>query len=449
FKLIKSSGAYWRGNEKNPQLQRIYGISFPEKPLLQEYLTFLEEVKKRDHRLIGKRLDLFSFHPEAPGMPFFHDKGWFIYNTLIDFMRKEMKKRNYQEIRTPLILNKELWLKSGHWDHYKESMYFINFEEEELAVKPMNCPGGILVYKEHMHSYKEFPLKIGEFGFVHRLEKSGVLSGLFRVKGFTQDDAHVYCLQEQLEQEIINLIDFIDFIYKSFGFPYRIELSTRPEKRIGSDEVWDKAEQALINALKKKKIDYTLNPGDGAFYGPKIDFHLQDVLKRSWQCGTIQVDFSMPEKFDLTFVSEDGLQKNRPIMLHCAIYGSLERFMGILIENYAGKFPLWLNPRQAIILPITDKHNDYAKQLKEKLSSEGLMVTLDDRQESTNKKIREAQLQNYSLMLVIGDKEVEAKTIAVRTRDGKTKYGVKLEELLKKVKENIERKEAEISFGGQ
>ena len=414
FKILSVAGAYWRGDEKRQMLQRIYGTSYPDKKLLKEYLQRLEEAKKRDHRKLGKELDLFSFHEEGPGFPFFHPKGTTIYNLLIDFMRGELRKRGYGEVRTPYILNEELWHRSGHWDHYKENMYFTEIDEKRNAIKPMNCPGGLLVYKTTIHSYKEFPLKVGEFGLVHRHEMSGVLHGLFRVRSFTQDDAHVFCLPEQVEDEVCALIDLIFHVYRTFGFEnFHIELSTRPEKSIGSAEIWELATSALENSLKRKGIPFKLNPGDGAFYGPKIDFHFQDCLGRSWQCGTIQADFSMPERFDLTYIGADG-QRHRPVMIHRAILGSVERFMGILIEEYAGNFPLWLAPVQVSVLPITSEQNDYALEVKSRLIAEGFRCEIDLGTDKIGYKIRAAEMQKIPCMLVIGKKETEAGSLSVR-----------------------------------
>ena len=418
LKLTKLAGAYWRGNANNKQLTRVYGISFPDKKELKEYLFMLEEAEKRDHRKIGKEMNLYSFQPEAPGMPFFHDKGSFIWNKLAEFMAEEMIKRDYEINKTPMILNKSLWLQSGHWDHYKDNMYFtkIDSDEENYAVKPMNCPGNILVYKNSLHSYKELPIRAGEFGLVHRHELSGALSGLFRVRCFTQDDAHVFCTREQIKDEINELIDFIDFIYKSFGFEYKMLLSTKPEKALGFEDLWELAENSLQEVLESSGKDYEINPGDGAFYGPKIDFQVKDALGRMWQCGTIQLDFQMPEKFDMTYEGSDG-ERHRPVMLHRAIYGSFERFLGILVETFAGKFPLWISPNQVRILPIADRHLDYCLALKKQFKRNNLRVEIDDRSESIKKKVRDAQLQKWNYILVIGDSEVENKTINVRTRD--------------------------------
>ncbi len=439
IKLTKLAGAYWRADAKNKMLQRIYGISYTDKKDLKNYLTLIEEAKKRNHVKIGKQLDLFSIHEEGPGFPFFHDHGSHIYNKLIEFMREEMRKRNYEENRTPMILNKSLWLKSGHWDHYKESMYFTKIDEGEFAVKPMNCPGNLLIYKTKVHSYKELPLKAGEFGTVHRHELSGVLNGLFRVRYFTQDDAHVFCTKDQLTDEIIKLIEFIDFIYKTFGFEYHMELSTKPEKAMGSQQVWDMAEKSLKDAMEKKDISYQLNPGDGAFYGPKIDYHLKDALGRTWQCGTIQVDFSMPEKFGLEYDGADG-KKHRPVMVHRAIYGSVERFLGILIEHYAGRFPLWLNPRQVTVLSVSDKSNEYASEVYDLLFNTGFRVELNTKSESIPKKVRDAQLKQINYILVVGEKDASAGTVTPRTREGEVQEAVMVEKFIERLREEVNNK---------
>ncbi len=439
FKLTKISGAYWQGDPKNKMLTRVYGIAFPEKKQLNDYLTMIEEAKKRDHRIIGKHLDLFSLHEEGPGFIFFHPKGVIVINILEEFIRKELQKLGYKEIMTPLILSKHLWEQSGHWDHYKENMYFTQVEGKEFAVKPMNCPGAVLIFKEKLYSYRDLPIRLEEFGIDHRHELSGVLSGLFRVRAFTQDDAHIFCTEEQVQQEVTQLIELVDFVYSTFNFPYHIELSTRPEKFAGRIENWDKAEKALEGALKSRKIKYKLNQGEGAFYGPKIDFHIRDCIGRTWQCATIQVDFSMPEKFDLKYVAEDG-QKYRPVMIHRAIYGSIERFFGILIEHYAGKFPLWLAPIQARILTVADRFNLYAQKVKEELEKNNLRVELDTRTESVEYKVRDAQLQKIPLILTVGEKEEKNGTIAVRTLDGNVKFGVKVPDLIKKINENVEKK---------
>lgn len=435
FKLLKVAGAYWKGDSKNKQLQRIYGTAFKDKKALKIYLKNLEEAEKRDHRKLGKRLDLFSFHEEAPGMPFFHDKGLFIFNSLIDYMNEEMKKLDYQINQTPIILNKSLWLKSGHWDHFQEDMYFTKIDKEDFAVKPMNCPGNLLIFKTRLHSYKELPIKAGEFGLVHRHELSGVLSGLFRVRVFTQDDAHIFCTKEQIKSQVIELIELVDRIYSKFGFTYDVELSTRPKKAMGSLNDWKIAEKALEDSLKAKKIKYKLNRGDGAFYGPKIDYHIKDALGRSWQCGTIQLDFQMPGKFDLSYEGKDG-KKHRPVMLHRAIYGSLERFIGILIEHYAGKFPLWLSPVQVKIVTVTNRHDKYANKLKEELKDNNIRVELDDRNESISKKIRDAHKELPFYVITIGDKEVKSDDLAVRTRENKV-INIKKEKFIKNILEDI------------
>ncbi|KMQ51452.1 Threonyl-tRNA synthetase [Chitinispirillum alkaliphilum] len=414
FKLLNVAGAYWRGNEKNPMLQRIYGISFPKQSMLDEHLRLLEEAQKRDHRKLGKELDLFSFHQEGVGFPFWHPNGMVIYNAILDFVRKEHIKAGYQEIKTPVILNEELWRRSGHWDKYRENMYFTQIDETMHAVKPMNCPGGLLIYKNAAHSYREFPLKYCEFGLVHRHEKAGVLHGLFRARQFTQDDAHIFCLPDQIEEQIAEVIGFIMMIYKTFSFSeYRIELSTRPENYIGSLDIWEKAENALKNVLEDGDIDYQLNPGDGAFYGPKIDFHIRDVLRRSWQCGTIQLDFSMPERFDLEYTDADG-EKKRPVMIHRALLGSMERFIGILLEHFGGDMPVWLSPVQCRVLPISDKYLDYATELKEKGRKAGIRIELDNRNEKIGYKIRDAELKKIPFMAIAGEKEQETGTVSLR-----------------------------------
>ncbi|MCS5695550.1 threonine--tRNA ligase [Desulfofundulus thermocisternus] len=415
LKLTSVAGAYWRGDERNKMLQRIYGTAFPKKSQLEEYLFRLEEAKRRDHRKLGAELDLFSIQEEGPGFPFFHPKGMVLRNQLEQFWREEHYKRGYQEIRTPIILNRSLWERSGHWEHYRENMYFTRIDDTEYAIKPMNCPGGILVYKSRLHSYRELPIRLAELGLVHRHELSGVLHGLMRVRCFTQDDAHIFMLPSQIREEIIGVIDLVDYFYSIFGFNYKVELSTRPEKSMGSDEIWEMATTALEEALKARGMDYKVNEGDGAFYGPKIDFHLEDCLGRTWQCGTIQLDFLMPEKFDLTYVGEDG-QKHRPVMIHRVIFGSIERFIGILTEHFAGAFPTWLAPVQVRVLPIADRHAGYARQVVERLERENIRVELDARNEKVNYKIREAQAQKIPYMLIVGDKEAREGTVAVRHR---------------------------------
>ncbi|MEW5761695.1 MAG: threonine--tRNA ligase [Bacillota bacterium] len=416
LKLLSLAGAYWRGDERNKMLQRVYGTSFPRESLLKEHLARLEEAKKRDHRRLGVELDLFSIHEEGPGFPFFHPKGMVLRNELERFWREEHMRRGYQEIKTPIILRQELWERSGHWDHYRENMYFTSIDGENYAIKPMNCPGGILVYKSRMHSYRELPLRLGELGLVHRHELSGVLHGLMRVRSFTQDDAHIFARPDQLEDEIVAIIELVDYFYKDiFGFDYHVELSTRPEKAMGSDEIWELATAALRHALERKGFSYKVNEGDGAFYGPKIDFHLRDCLGRTWQCGTIQVDFLMPEKFDLFYIGQDA-QRHRPVMVHRVIFGSLERFIAILTEHFAGAFPVWLAPVQVRVLPIADRHHPYAERINALLLAAGLRTELDTRNEKINYKIREAQVQKIPYMLIIGDREVAEEKVGVRHR---------------------------------
>jgi threonyl-tRNA synthetase len=440
FKLTTLAGAYWKGDSRNKMLQRIYGTSFPKKSMLEEYLKNLEEAKKRDHRKLGRELDLFSMHEEGPGFPFFHPKGMILWNTLVDFWRKEHQKRGYQEIKTPIILNEELWKRSGHWDHYKANMYFTQIDGEGYAIKPMNCPGGILIYKSQVHSYREFPLKLAELGLVHRHELSGVLHGLMRVRSFTQDDAHIYVMPSQIEEEILDVIELADYIYKIFGFDYHVELSTRPENSMGPDELWEKATSALQNALEKKGFAYKVNEGDGAFYGPKIDFHLKDSIGRTWQCGTIQLDFMMPERFDLTYIGPDG-ERHRPVMIHRTIFGSLERFIGILIEHYAGAFPVWLAPVQVKVIPVSQKFLEYGRQVKRKLEAHDIRVELDERNEKVGYKIREAQMQKIPYMLIVGEKEEAEGSVSVRIR-GKGDVGTKsLEEFVQEIKERIKNKD--------
>ena len=437
IKILSSSGAYWRGDEHNKMLQRFYGISYPKASQLEEYLNMLEEAKKRDHKKLGKELELFMIAPEGPGFPFFLPKGMVLRNVLEDFWRDIHRKNGYVEIKTPMILNEELWHRSGHWDHYKENMYTTKIDGVDFGIKPMNCPGGMLVYKSKMHSYKDLPIRAGELGLVHRHEKSGELNGLFRVRCFTQDDAHIFCLPEQIEEEISRIIKLVDEVYSIFGFEYTLELSTRPEDSMGSDEQWEMAEGALKKVLKDLNMPYELNEGDGAFYGPKIDFHIKDSLGREWQCGTIQLDFQMPERFDLTYIGEDG-EKHRPVMLHRVIFGSIERFIGVLIENYAGAFPTWLAPVQVKILPIADSHVEYANAIKAKLEDVGIRVEVDDRNEKIGYKIREAQLQKVPYMLVLGDKEKEAGTVGVRSRKDGDIGAMELDEFIAKIVEEID-----------
>lgn len=417
FKLQSIAGAYWRGSEKNKMLQRIYGTAFASKEELDAYLNMLEEAAKRDHRKLGRELDIFAILEEGPGFPFFMPNGMVIRNELIEYWRQVHRRYGYQEIKTPMILSRELWETSGHWDHYKENMYFTKIDELDYAVKPMNCPGGMLVYKQHPHSYRELPIRAGELGLVHRHELSGALHGLFRVRCFTQDDAHIFMTEEQIKDEIQNVIRLFDEVYGTFGLKYHAELSTRPENAMGSEQTWERTTDALKTAMEDFGLEYIINEGDGAFYGPKIDFHLQDSIGRTWQCGTIQLDMQLPERFDLTYTGEDGL-KHRPVMIHRVVYGSIERFIGILIEHYAGAFPVWLAPVQVKILPITDKQKNYAKQLTDKLFAAGLRAELDDRNEKLGYKIRESQIKKVPYTIVIGDKEVADGTVNVR------RYGV-------------------------
>ncbi|MEX2460067.1 MAG: threonine--tRNA ligase [Paenibacillaceae bacterium] len=415
FKLLSVAGAYWRGNSNNKMLQRIYGTAFPKKAQLDEHLHLLEEAKKRDHRKLGKELKLFMFSEEAPGMPFYLPNGTTIRNELESFARKLQIEREYNEVRTPFIMNQRLWEQSGHWDHYHDNMYFTEVDDNKFALKPMNCPGHMLIYKNDLHSYRELPIRIAEFGQVHRHEFSGALNGMMRVRTFCQDDAHLFVLPAQIETEISQVISLIDLIYQVFGFSYRVELSTRPEDSMGDPLLWDQAEQALKNVLESKGIEYRLNEGDGAFYGPKIDFHILDALKRSWQCGTIQLDFQMPEKFDLNYVGEDN-QKHRPVVIHRAVYGSIDRFIGILTEHFAGAFPTWLSPVQAKVIPVSTAFEGYVAEVTEKLLAAGIRVEADQRNEKLGYKIREAQLEKIPFMLVVGENEVNAGSFSVRRR---------------------------------
>ncbi len=415
FKLTSIAGAYWRGDTKNKMLTRIYGTAFEKKSELDEYLQRLEEAKRRDHRKLGKELDLFDIFDEGPGFPFFFPKGMVLRNTLEDFWRAEHVKAGYKEIKTPMILNQELWHRSGHWDHYKDNMYVVKIDDADYAIKPMNCPGGMLVYKRKPHSYRDLPERMAELGLVHRHELSGALHGLMRVRCFTQDDAHIFMTPEQIEDEIEGVVRLIDKFYKVFGFKYSLELSTRPENSMGSDEQWQTATDALVNALNKLGKEYEINEGDGAFYGPKIDFHLEDSLGRTWQCGTIQLDFQMPERFDLTYVGQDG-EKHRPVMIHRVVFGSIERFIAILTEHYAGAFPLWLAPVQVVLVPISENQSQYAHQVCDALVNAGIRAEVDDRNEKMGYRIREAQLQKVPYMLVLGEKERQDGTVAVRNR---------------------------------
>jgi len=438
FRLLGLAGAYWRGIETNPMLQRVYGTAFFKQKDLDEYLRMREEAKKRDHRRIGRDLGLFSFHEEGPGFPFWHPKGMVVWNCVVGHWRQKHEAAGYREIRSPIILNRELWERSGHWENYRANMYFTEIDEQPYAVKPMNCPGGILVYKSTLHSYRDFPLKMAELGLVHRHELSGVLHGLFRVRSFTQDDAHIYCLPEQVRQQVPELIDFFLEMYRDFGFTdCEIELSTRPAKSIGSDADWENAESALHAALEAKDIPYRINKGEGAFYGPKIDFHIRDCMGRGWQCGTIQLDFAMPERFDLTYVGADGA-RHRPVMIHRALLGSLERFIGILIEHYAGALPTWLAPEQVVVLPITDNHVDYARGVETALRAAGVRCRADARNEKPSYKIREATMQKVPYMLVVGDREVEAGTVSVRRRKGGDQGAQPLDRFLQDLRREID-----------
>lgn len=441
-KLTNCTGAYWRADSKNKMLQRVYGISFPKASELEAYLTMIEEAKKRDHRKLGRDLDLFDIYDEGPGFPFFLPKGMILRNQLEQFWREQHTKRGYEEIRTPMILSEELWHRSGHWDHYKDNMYTTKIDDADYAIKPMNCPGGMLVYKRKIHSYRDLPERLAELGLVHRHELSGALHGLMRVRCFTQDDAHIFMTPDQVESEILGVMDMIDSFYKVFGFHYSLELSTRPENSMGTDEQWEMATNALIHALKQNGKPYEVNEGDGAFYGPKIDFHLRDSLGRTWQCGTIQLDFQMPERFDLTYTGEDG-EKHRPVMIHRVIFGSIERFIAILTEHYAGAFPLWLAPVQAKVLPISDAAREYAEQVAKKLQEAGLRAEIDTRNEKIGYKIREAQLQKIPYMLVVGEKEQQNGTVSVRGRKAGDLGSMTAEEFLARATEEIAAKSAD------
>ncbi|HAG42852.1 MAG TPA: threonine--tRNA ligase, partial [Clostridium sp.] len=440
IKLTKIAGAYWRGNEKNKMLSRIYGTTFTKKSDLDEHLEKIEEAKKRDHRKLGKELELFTLLDEGPGFPFFLPKGMELKNTLIDFWREVHKKADYKEISTPVILNKDLWIRSGHWEHYRENMYTTEIDEMDYAIKPMNCPGGMLVYKTSLHSYKDLPLRIGELGLVHRHELSGALHGLMRVRNFTQDDAHIFMLPEQIKDEIKGVIRLIDEVYSVFGFKYHVELSTRPENSMGSDEEWNRATEALREALVELEYDYKVNEGDGAFYGPKIDFHLEDCLGRTWQCGTIQLDFQLPERFGLHYIGSDG-EKHRPVMIHRVVFGSIERFIGILTEHFAGAFPTWLSPIQVKVLPISEKYNNYGEEIVNKLKSFGIKVEIDKRTEKIGYKIREARNERIPYILVVGEKEAENKEVAVRSRKNGEEGAIALDVFVERVLTEINNKE--------
>ena len=446
FKIMSVAGAYWHGDPTQKMLQRVYGTTWPTKKQLDDYLERLQEAKKRDHRVLGKQLDLFSFNEAGPGFAFMHAKGMIIWNEVIGFLRSINEKYGYKEIKTPIILNEELWHKSGHWDNYKENMYFTNFDDVSYAIKPMNCPGGCLVYKTRQHSYRELPMRIAEFGLVHRHEASGVMHGLFRVRQFTQDDAHIYCRPEQIESEIISTINLIFEVYRAFGFEdFAVELSTMPPKHIGSEEIWDVSTQALQSALGHKQIGYDINPGDGAFYGPKIDFHIRDCLKRSWQLGTIQLDFSMPERFGLVYTDEDNTEKT-PVMIHRAVLGSFERFIGILIEHYGGAFSLWLSPEQARVMSISEKTNDYAKAVEAGLRQTQLRTGCDISDEKINAKIAKAHAEKVPYMLVVGPREAASNTVNVRIRGVKENKTVTIDEFLKVAKSKIVQKKTDLAF---
>ena len=432
IKLLSLAGAYWRGDEHNKMLTRIYGISFPKQSMLDDHLHQIEEAKARDHRKLGKELELFELMEEGPGLPFYHPKGLILKNLLIDYWRKIHTRDGYQEISTPIMLTRELWEKSGHWDHYRENMYTTSVDDMEYAIKPMNCPGGMLMYKSKLHSYKEFPIRVGELGIVHRAEKSGTLHGLMRARCFTQDDAHIFMREDQVMSEVQGVMRLIDEVYSKFGFAYEIELSTRPENSIGSDADWDLATESLRAAVEDLGKPYSINEGDGAFYGPKLDFHVKDSIGRTWQCGTIQLDFQLPQRFELDYIGEDG-EKHRPIMLHRVVFGSIDRFMGILIEHYAGKFPAWLSPVQVKVLPVSDKYLDYAKEIVDSLRAKDVRVEIDDRDEKLGNKIREATMNKVPYMMIIGEKEKQNASVSVRWRDGGDKQDLgemKLSEFL-------------------
>lgn len=429
FKLMSVAGAYWRGDEKNKMLQRVYGTAFGSQEELDHYLFVLAEAERRDHRKLGKELDLFSFQPEGPGFPFFHPKGMVLRNELLAFWRELHHEYDYDEISTPVILNRDLWMRSGHWDHYRDNMYFTQIDEEDYAIKPMNCPGGILYYKDSPKSYRDFPLRVAELGLVHRHEMSGALHGLFRVRCFTQDDAHLFILPSQMKEEVLKVLELFDRIYSAFGLEYHVELSTRPEDSMGDDDLWELATTVLHDAIESAGVAYKINPGDGAFYGPKLDFHIQDSLGRTWQCGTIQLDMQMPERFDMTYIGEDG-EKHRPVMIHRAGFGSIERFIGILIEHYAGKFPVWLAPVQVKVIPVAERHLEYANEVARQLNRAGLRAQADERNEKLGYKIRGAQLEKVPYMLILGDKEVEAQSISIRNRAGEETNDVALQDFI-------------------
>jgi len=444
-KLMKVSGAYWRADQTKSQLQRIYGTAFFTKKELDKHVHLIEEAKKRNHRKIGVVLDLFSFHDEAPGMPFFHDKGMVIWNALLEYWREAHRRAGYVETKTPILLQRSLWERSGHWENYRENMYFVEIDDQENAIKPMNCPGGMLMYKTKRHSYKDLPIRASEIGLVHRHELSGVLSGLFRVRAFHQDDAHIFMTPDQIQDEILAVLRLEESIYKTFGLGFYLELSTRPEKSIGTDEQWEVATKGLEAALEGYGKEYKINEGDGAFYGPKIDFHINDALGRTWQCGTVQLDMSLPERFDLFYIDKDN-EKQRPIMIHRTVYGSIERFFGILTEHFAGKFPLWMAPVQVVILAINDELAPYANEVKIKLEHAGLRVEVDSRTESLNKKVRDAQLRNIPLILTYGEKEKASGNISLRTLDGKVRFGISYEAFLTQVLAHIKERKLDLQI---
>jgi threonyl-tRNA synthetase len=445
FKLMKVSGAYWRADQTKAQLQRVYGTAFFKKKDLDEYLHFLEEARKRNHRKVGIALDLFSFHEEAPGMAFFHAKGMVVWNALLEYWRAEHRAAGYVETKTPILLQRSLWEQSGHWDNYRENMYFAKIDDIENAIKPMNCPGGMLLYKTRLHSYKDLPIRASEIGLVHRHELSGVLSGLFRVRAFHQDDAHIFMTPDQIQDEILGVLQLEERIYKTFGLGFNLELSTRPEKSIGTDAQWEIATKGLAAALEAYGQEYKVNEGDGAFYGPKIDFHIKDALGRTWQCGTVQLDMSLPERFNLFYIDKDN-EKRRPIMIHRTVYGSIERFFGILTEHFAGKFPLWMAPVQAALLAINDELVPYANEVKVKFETAGLRAEVDGRTESLNKKVRDAQLNQIPLILTIGNKEKESGNLSVRTLDGTVRHGVTHEMFLTKVFSHIKERKLDLEI---
>ena len=439
FKIHAVNGAYWRGNENNRMLQRVYAYGFKSKKELSEHIIMLEEAKKRDNRKLGKELELFMISPEGPGFPFYLPNGMIVRNLLIDYWRELHTKAGYKEVSTPIMLSQHLWQTSGHWDHYKNNMYTSKIDDTLFAIKPMNCPGGILVYKNSPHSYKELPLRIGELGIVHRHEKSGELGGLMRVRCFTQDDAHIFMMPSQIKDEIKGVVQLIDTVYKLFGFTYHVELSTRPENSMGSDEDWEHATKALQDALDELKIDYVINEGDGAFYGPKIDYHLADAIGRTWQCGTIQLDFQLPQRFELEYTGEDG-QKHQPIMIHRVVYGSIDRFMGILIEHFAGAFPVWLAPEQVRVLPITDRNNEYANSICQILKDNGVRATVDERNEKVGYKIREAHNMKVPYLIIVGDDEQANGTISLRGRGGENQSGLKMQDFVERILQEIKTK---------